>query len=124
MEKAKLLILALSSLFCSFDISRASDFLKTINHIPLMPGLIENPETALIFETPSGRIVEVSASGRLDQEHVIGFYEKTLPELGWGPLLNGEFFREDEVLKLKLTPVTRRKGFLKVHFKIAPKHKE
>ncbi|MSP52217.1 MAG: hypothetical protein EXQ91_07485 [Alphaproteobacteria bacterium] len=69
---------------------RAADFLEAIEDVPLMATLRELPETAVLFDKPSGRIVDVHAVGPMKIDDVIAFYRATLPQLGWSidPALN------------------------------------
>lgn len=97
---------------------RAEDaprFLDAIEDLPLMPGLAEDPESAVVFDSPSGRIVEVFATGNVDERKVLDFYADTLPQLGWRSEGRASFSREHEVLKVEFpgrpgngTPLTVR----------------
>ncbi len=40
-------------------------FVSAIDDLPLMPGLTEETEGTVVFDTPAGRIVEVGPSERL-----------------------------------------------------------
>jgi hypothetical protein len=87
-------------------------FFATVSDLPLMPGLTESAETALVFDNPSGRIVEVAATGAVSATTVRSFYGETLPQLGW--VADGKRFRrEGEVLTLtvKETAVGVTVGF-------------
>jgi hypothetical protein len=65
-----------------------------------MPGLEEAPQGVMVFDTPSGRIVEAIATGRVSRESVIEFYDATLPQLGWARTGLTTFAREGEILEL------------------------
>lgn len=78
-------------------------FFLTISDLPLMPGLKEAPESALVFDNPGGRLVEVSASGTSSRDSILTFYGETLPQLGWTGMEPGWFEREGEVLRLVFT---------------------
>jgi hypothetical protein len=59
-------------------------FFSNISDLPLMPGLYELPDAAVVFDKAEGRIVESAAAGEgLSAAQLIDFYEKTLPQLGW-----------------------------------------
>lgn len=77
-------------------------FVTGIDGLPLMPGLVENAEEGMVFDTPAGRIVEAYASGSVARERVIEFYASTLPQLGWRRDSETAFSREDELLSLEL----------------------
>ena len=51
--------------------------------LPLMEGLVENREAALLFDSPDGRIINAEASGALKANEVNNFYRMVLPSLGW-----------------------------------------
>ena len=91
-------------------------FFATVSDLPLMPGLTESAETALVFDKPSGRIVEVAATGAVSATTVRSFYGETLPQLGW--VADGtRFLREGEVLTLA---VKESAVGVTVRFSIAP----
>lgn len=51
--------------------------------LPLMPGMVEKPDTLVMFDTPEGRIAEISMDCPHGEVDVLKFYEETLPALGW-----------------------------------------
>jgi hypothetical protein len=51
--------------------------------LPLMDGLEENREAALLFDSPDGRIINAEAHGSLGAQEVNNFYRMVLPSLGW-----------------------------------------
>jgi hypothetical protein len=81
---------------------RAQDagFVAGVDDLPLMPGLSGIADSGLVFDTPSGRIVEAYAQGGVARAAVLAFYRKTLPQLGWAPAGKTAFRREGESLKL------------------------
>ena len=95
-------------------------FVSGIEDLPLMPGLGEIEGTAMIFDTPGGRIVEVSASGPVGRDQVVKFYAATLPHLGWSPAGETRFSREGETLELHFSDTPIVAGQLRVRFALAP----
>lgn len=93
-------------------------FLSAIADLPLMPGLTEAAGSAVVFSKPEGRIVEVAAHGVVERAAVLGFYRRTLPQLGWRPDGKGAFVRDRERLALAFS---RASGQLVVQFSLAPK---
>ncbi len=86
--------------------------------LPLMPGLREIPQNAVVFDEPSGLVVEADAVGRgMTPSAIAGFYRKTLPELGWHEARPLVFTRGGE--RLQLT-IDRRRGGAMVHFDLVP----
>ncbi|MEZ5757769.1 MAG: hypothetical protein R3D86_06080 [Emcibacteraceae bacterium] len=51
--------------------------------IPLMEGLVENQDEALLFDSPQGRIINAVASGAIEGKKIYDYYAMVLPSLGW-----------------------------------------
>ena len=75
-------------------------FLTGSGDLPLMPGLVEDRQDSVIFETPEGRIAHFVARGESLPERVRRFYEEVLPELGWTRSGPNRFLREEESLQM------------------------
>jgi hypothetical protein len=95
-------------------------FIKDIEDLPLMPGLVEELGSGTAFDTAQGRIVEAYATGPVSEGGVMAFYEKTLPQLGWRRLDIGVFQRENEVLKLEFPGGPGAGPPLTVGFRLMP----
>ena len=80
-----------------------SRFISVLDDLPLMQGLVEDADSATVFDTARGRIVEVFDSGALKEGRVLAFYDETLPQLGWRRVASGLFRREGEVLSLEFS---------------------
>ena len=123
-----LLTAALAAAAISFGVvdsaARAQDrpFVSAIDDLPLMPGLEEAPQGVMVFDTPSGRIVEAIATGRVSRESVIEFYDATLPQLGWARPGLTTFAREGEILELVFlgSGTGSLAGTLTVRFALSP----
>jgi hypothetical protein len=96
----------------------ADRFVSGIADLPLMLGLEEVDGSAVVFSKPEGRIVEVTARGNLTPVEVHGFYNKTLPQLGWRLKHGHSWQRENELLQLDLK---REKSELVVQFSLSPR---
>lgn len=77
--------------------------------LPLMDGLKQSEDTAVSFDTPSGRIIEAYAqSNKIKKREIADFYNKTLPQLGWKRMdkknkASGiSYAREGEVLTISI----------------------
>lgn len=93
-------------------------FLTTINDVPLMPGLQELEDEALVFDKPSGRIAETTAAGEgVTRAEIEQFYSKTLPQLGWARIGPHRYLREGEALNLD---VSEQEQFGLIHFSVKP----
>lgn len=93
-------------------------FLTTINDVPLMPGLQELEDEALVFDKPSGRIAETTAAGEgVTRAEIERFYSKTLPQLGWIRIGPNHYLREGEALNLD---ISEQKQFGLIRFSVKP----
>jgi hypothetical protein len=77
-------------------------FLHEVEDLPLMPGLRETADAAVVFESPPGRIVVAYATGAVGGEAVFSFYAESLPQLGWRQEERGLFRRDGETLTLEV----------------------
>ncbi len=92
-------------------------YLAAVADLPLMPGLAELPGVGLVFDQPSGRIVEAYAQGAVSRAAVRAFYLDTLPNLGWRAKAEALFQREGEELRLD---ISGDDGALVVRFTLQP----
>ena len=92
-------------------------YLAAVADLPLMPGLAELPRAGLVFDQPSGRIVEAYAQGPVSRAAVTRFYLDTLPNLGWRAKAEALFQREGEELRLD---IAGDDGALIVRFTLQP----
>ena len=93
-------------------------FFTAVADLPLMPGLADPADAALVFDAPGGRIVELAATGAVAAAAVREFYGATLPQLGWQPLGGDRWSREGEELGLEIESTA---GVVTVRFSIAPR---
>jgi hypothetical protein len=98
-----------------------SAFVEGFEDLPLMSGLTQEPDSLTSFDSPYGRIVETYASGSADAIQVRLFYNQTLPQLGWQPVLTKgpalSFRREGEDLSIA---ITQQNGAVTVRFQSSP----
>ena len=92
-------------------------YVAGIPDLPLMPGLQSLPDSGVVFDKPGGRIVEAFAEGEVTPQAVHGFYDRTLPQLGWQRAAAGAYLRDGESLSLE---VDREAGGVTVHFRLSP----
>ncbi|MFY8095480.1 MAG: hypothetical protein ACOVN0_18535 [Niveispirillum sp.] len=95
-------------------------FVPGTEDVPLAPGLTAMAEDTLVFDNPTGRIVQAKASGGVDADAVTRFYAETLPQLGWARGKDGRWARADEVLDITIAmdAPSRR---LTVRFQLSPR---
>lgn len=99
--------------------SRAA-FVPGTEDVPLAPGLTAAAEETLVFDNPTGRIVQAKATGAADPDAVTRFYAETLPQLGWSRGSDGRWVRAGEVLDIgiALDAPSRR---LTVRYQLSPR---
>jgi hypothetical protein len=97
----------------------AEPFVTGIEDMPLMPGLTQLAERNVVFDAPSGRIVEAYAEGPVAREAVLGFYARTLPQLGWRGQ-GDRYVREGETLRLEFPDARPGSGRVLVRFFLSP----
>ncbi|MGB0749537.1 MAG: hypothetical protein ACPGO3_12405 [Magnetospiraceae bacterium] len=99
----------------------AQAFVPGIEDLPLMDGLMADPEAVVIFETTDGRIVETEAHGRPSQERIMEFYGSVLPELGWEGSGRGPYVREGEILTIDFEAGNTTADATVVRFALRPR---
>jgi len=97
--------------------AQETGFIAEIDDLPLMPGLAEVEGAGVVFDKPSGRIVEAYARGAVTRESVAAFYRDTLPQLGWVETAGLTFAREGESLSIEFLP---DEGPLTLRFTLKP----
>lgn len=113
----------------SLPVAAETRFIDALGDVPLMPGLTLEEGETVVFDAPSGRIVEISVLGTVSPAAARRFYAATLPSLGWIQAADdpGRYHREDETLVLTFTP---QEGLspdsygdtsLHVHFSLSPR---
>ena len=95
-------------------------FLSVIPEMPLMPSLIEDLDAAVVFDGPSGRIVEAVANGDVSSDAVYAFYSASLPQLGWTVSSEGIYRRAAEILKIEIFPAETGYAGTSVEFILRP----
>ncbi len=77
-------------------------FFDSLYDVPVMPGLHEIPEYALVFDKPEGRVAEAAATLPQDMkaDDVINFYTVSLPQLGWAQSRPATYIRGEEKLTI------------------------
>ena len=100
--------------------AQSAAFVSVIGDLPLMAGLEEDSDAAVVFETASGRIAQAYASGVLEHRSIREFYAATLPQLGWHLETLSRYRREGEVLTLEIQADAGQPGLTVVHFELAP----
>ena len=90
--------------------------MNELEDLPLPPGLTEMPG-GMLFDSPTGRIVEATAQGEIGADRVLAFYAQSLPELGWQKVGPSSYRRDNELLKID---VEAKRRPLLVRFSVVP----
>ncbi|HEX9462725.1 MAG TPA: hypothetical protein VGB82_08995 [Alphaproteobacteria bacterium] len=104
----------------------AENFVPGVDDLPLMPGLSALTGQGVVFEAPSGRVIEAWAEGAVSRDAVLSFYGSTLPQLGWTAAAPDLFRREGETLRLEFPAAGNRTaqpaaaGLLLIRFYLSP----
>lgn len=101
-------VLSFAAIACMSAPAHATGFLSAIDDVPLIDGLVEQPEP-IVFESDQGRVVLTSAQGQVRTGEIAAFYTASLPQLGWKPVAAGgtlSFERENERLDITMREPT------------------
>lgn len=114
-----LLAAVLFALACGLSPGPAlAAFVPGTEDVPLAPGLSAMADDALVFDNPTGRIVQSTAAGQGDADAVTRFYADTLPQLGWSRGPDGHWTRAGEVLDISIEQQGSR---LTVRYQLSPR---
>ncbi len=94
-------------------------FMQMIEDLPLMPGLDEDADAGINFDSPGGRIVEVYAVGPVSPAEVAAYYQDVLPQLGWRVGGGGLYIRDAETLRVEAVDGAAGEP-LSVRFRVQP----
>lgn len=93
-------------------------YFEALYDVPVMPGLEELPDQAMLFDKPDGRIASVvAASKALKEADVRAFYQETLIQMGWKKNGQNQYLRGGDRLSMD---ITSRDPLTVVHFTLEP----
>lgn len=94
------------------------DFFEALYDVPVMPGLEELHDQALLFDKPDGRIASVMAASRqLSAAQISSFYGETLPQMGWEKTAENQYVRGGDRLSFD---IVKKPPLTIVHFTLEP----
>ena len=100
-------------------LSNETSYSSLIEDLPLMQGMLEQEADSVVFDKPSGRIIESVVISQKRKKEIKQFYKQNLPPLGWRYNKNtATFSRENENLKIV---IKEQKNKSVIHFIITPK---
>lgn len=109
--------LALMVLMFSTSVVLAQGWIDQLD-LPLMQGMVLEPEQQTVFETATGRVILSEISGEVAPDAVRRYYADALPGLGWLAEGQGSYSREDERLVIE---IEQRGGRTFAGFRLAPR---
>ncbi|PZQ46625.1 MAG: hypothetical protein DI551_04770 [Micavibrio aeruginosavorus] len=93
-------------------------FFEALYDVPVMPGLEEVKDQAMLFDKPGGKIASVTAASKsIAAEDILGFYGETLPQLGWKKVGQNQYVRGQDRLVMDLV---KKPPLTIVHFTLSP----
>ncbi len=93
-------------------------FFEALYDVPVMPGLQELPDQAMLFDKPDGRIASVvAASKTVGATDIARFYGETLPQMGWKKMAENQYVRAGDRLSMN---IVRKPPLTLVHFTLSP----
>jgi hypothetical protein len=93
-------------------------FFEALYDVPVMPGLEELPDQAMLFDKPDGRIASVMAASKtLREADIRRFYGETLSQMGWKKDAQNQYVRGSDRLSLE---IVKRPPVTVVHFTLEP----
>ena len=112
---------ALFAILCLTAVGAAAGqgkFFEALYDVPVMPGLEELPDQAMLFDKPDGRIASVvAASKTVGEADIKRFYEETLSQMGWKKSTQNQYVRGSDQLSLE---IVKRPPLTVVHFTLEP----
>lgn len=117
MKKACLTLLFL--LLVPLAAQADQSYLSYLPDVPLMAGMAELEDQAIVFDKAEGRVMETAVfTSASTEKDVMDYYRKVLPELGWTALSPDRFLRNGEQLVVKCDKVS---GGVVARFSLSPK---
>lgn len=97
---------------------QGSGFFEALYDVPVMDGLEELKDQAVLFDKPDGKIASVTAASKsLSVNAIEGFYAQTLPQMGWKKTNHNQYIRAHEQLTMDIRV---QKPLTIVQFTLAP----
>ena len=117
MSKIKKSVIFFLLFFFSSNNSFALKFINGLEDIPLYKKMEIVEDSLILFDKIDGRYVSVEINGAYEEEEVINFYKRILPNLGWKEKKSLTFNRNKETLEI-ISKKEKEKIFVK--FNIFP----
>tara|TARA_B100000963_G_scaffold332947_1_gene324895 strand:- start:333 stop:701 length:369 start_codon:yes stop_codon:yes gene_type:complete len=117
MSKIKLSIISFLLFFLFSFTCQALKFISGLEDIPVYKKMEYVEDSLILFDKIDGRYVSVEITGDYEEDKVLKFYKKILPNLGWKEKKPLIFNRNNETLEIISK---KEKGQVFVKFNIYP----
>jgi len=117
MSKIKLSIISFLLFFLFSFTCQALKFISGLEDIPVYKKMEYVEDSLILFDKIDGRYVSVEITGDYEEDKVLKFYKKILPNLGWKEKKPLIFNRNNETLEIISK---KEKGQVFVKFNIFP----
>ena len=117
MSKIKISTVFLLLFFFFSHVSHALKFINGLEDIPLYKKMEYVEDSLILFDKIDGRYVSVEITGSYQEDEVINFYKRILPNLGWKEKKSLIFNRNNETLEIISK---KEKDKVSVQFNIFP----
>tara|TARA_B100000683_G_C12201243_1_gene436688 strand:+ start:283 stop:651 length:369 start_codon:yes stop_codon:yes gene_type:complete len=117
MSKIKLSIISFLLFFLFSFNCQALKFISGLEDIPVYKKMEHVEDSLILFDKIDGRYVSVEITGDYDEDKVLKFYKKILPNLGWKEKKPLIFNRNNETLEVISK---KEKGQVFIKFNIFP----
>lgn len=87
-------------LLIALSATRAEIITGWVGDLPVPAEALIETDSAVNFDSPSGRVIQFTIHLDLDERALIGYYNQALPELGWRAIAGG-FQRGGEVMRVE-----------------------
>ena len=100
-------LIAAIALMISVSAARAESHIGWVGDLPVPANALIETNSAVNFDSPSGRVIQFTFMSDMTAEEVTDFYRMALAELGW-QAGGGGFVRGDELMMI--TPLRGKSG--------------
>lgn len=90
---------------CVPAMAGGTPYFSALPDLPLPAAMAEEANSAVRFDQPEGRVIVLQASGTAQPTYIKGFYQRTLPALGWKEAGPDRYLRAQESLTIRVNPL-------------------
>ena len=97
-----LVAIGLAGSLATSAVARADNAIGWVGDLPVPAAALIVTQSALNFDSPSGRVIRFTFHSELDAAAMADFYQGTLTALGWRAFEDG-YVRGDEIMAVSLS---------------------